>query len=99
MVSSRLNVTIGSNLLAMLGLCSSMLNGPRMRPNTPSTSSTTPWCSAGTSSLPVIGGTRGILAPPVIVHVPGEGRDPFLGGPRQLYDGSRPSPGPRLGSG
>src|SRR3954468_842564 len=61
---------MGSNLLASCGLCSSMLNGPRIRPKTPSTSSTTLWCSAGTSSLPVIGGTRGMFPSPTLV-IPG----------------------------
>ena len=57
-----------------------MLNGPRIRPKTPSTSSTTLWCSAGTSSLPVIGGTRGIssLHPSYVIRVPSIGIAPHL---------------------
>src|SRR5712691_8246762 len=38
-----------------------MLNGPRTLPNTFTTASTTAWCSAGTSDLPVIGATRGMM--------------------------------------
>ena len=39
-----------------------MLNGPRTLPNTFTTASTTPSCSAGTSDLPVIGATRGMMS-------------------------------------
>src|SRR2546428_10455667 len=63
---------------ASLGLCNSMLNGQRTCPNTFSTPSTTAWCSAGTSDLPVIGATLGMIgllleafvgvAPAVLVH-------------------------------
>src|SRR5262249_13591337 len=38
-----------------------MLNGPRTCPNTFSTLSTTPWYSAATSDLPVMGATRGMM--------------------------------------
>jgi hypothetical protein len=55
-----LKVTSFSSRSASFGLCSSMLNGPRMLPNTLSTSSTTPWYSAGTSDLPVTGAILGI---------------------------------------
>ena len=41
MVPSRANGTIGSSRSASFGLCSSTLNGPRMRPNTPITWSNT----------------------------------------------------------
>src|ERR1700704_36543 len=61
MLSSRLNLTSCSIFPASCGLCSSMLNGPRIWPKTPTTSSTTLWNSAGTSALPVIGGTRGMF--------------------------------------
>src|SRR5207253_9705795 len=47
---------------ASLGLWSSMLNGPRMPPKTLTTESTTAWCSAGTTDLPVTGLTRGIVS-------------------------------------
>src|SRR5258708_29594932 len=43
-----------------------MLNGPRMLPNTLSTSSTTPWYSAGTSDLPVTGAILGMISSPVL---------------------------------
>src|ERR1700719_761167 len=39
-----------------------MLNGPRMLPKTLSTSSTTPWYSAGTSDLPVTGAILGMIS-------------------------------------
>src|SRR5215475_4173736 len=38
-----------------------MLNGPRTWPNTFSTPSTTPWYSAATSDLPVMGATLGMM--------------------------------------
>src|SRR4029453_11485020 len=38
-----------------------MLNGPRTCPNTFSTPSTTSWCSAATSDLPVMGATLGMM--------------------------------------
>src|SRR2546422_3153088 len=60
MLSSRKKVTRGSTRSASFGLWSSMLNGPRTVPNTFTTASTTAWCSADTSDLPVIGATRGI---------------------------------------
>src|SRR5919109_2080642 len=47
---------------ASLGLWSNMLNGPRTCPNTFSTASTTSWYSAGTSDLPVMGATLGMMA-------------------------------------
>src|SRR5437773_2176775 len=60
-LSSRKNVTRPSTRSASLGLCSSMLNGPRTPPKIFSTASTTRWCSATTSALPVIGARRGML--------------------------------------
>src|SRR5437667_227618 len=60
-LSSRKKVTRPSTRSASLGLCSSMLNGPRTPPKIFSTASTTRWCSAGTSALPVIGARRGML--------------------------------------
>src|SRR2546426_8048880 len=60
-LSSRKNVTRGSIRSASFGLWSSMLNGPRTPPNTFITASTTAWCSAGTSDLPVTGVTRGMI--------------------------------------
>src|SRR2546426_1410020 len=59
-LSSRKNVTSPSMRSANFGLCNSMLNGPRTPPKIFSTLSTTRWCSAGTSDLPVIGATRGM---------------------------------------
>src|SRR6516164_11614239 len=59
---SRLKVTNGSRRSASPGLCSRMLNGPRTPPNTLTTSSTTWWCSAGTSDLPVTGAILGIIS-------------------------------------
>src|SRR2546423_3609855 len=59
-LSSRKNVTSGRIRSASLGLWSSMLKGPRTVPKTPTTASTTAWCSAGTSVLPVMGATRGM---------------------------------------
>src|SRR5262245_47512473 len=61
-VSSRKNVTRLRIFSASLGLCKSMLNGPRTPPKTLMTESTTAWCSAGTSDLPVIGLTRGMVS-------------------------------------
>src|SRR5881392_1724627 len=61
-LSSRKKVTRPSTRSASFGLWSSMLNGPRTLPNTPTTASTTAWCSAGTSDLPVIGATRGMMS-------------------------------------
>src|SRR5919106_2934482 len=61
MLSSRKNVTRPSTRSASFGLWSSILNGPRTFPNTFTTASTTAWCSAGTSDLPVIGATRGMM--------------------------------------
>src|SRR5262245_13741297 len=61
-VSSRKNVTRLRIFSASLGLCSSMLNGPRTPPKTLMTESTTAWCSAGTSDLPVMGAMRGMAA-------------------------------------
>src|SRR5262245_7825446 len=61
-LSSRKKVTSGRIRSASFGLWSSMLNGPRMLPNTFWTASTTAWCSAGTSDLPVMGATRGMLS-------------------------------------
>src|SRR3984893_16546172 len=60
--SSRLKVTSFSRRSANFGLCSRMLNGPRMLPKTLSTSSTTPWYSAGTSDLPVSGAILGMIS-------------------------------------
>src|SRR5439155_257055 len=60
MLSSRKKVTRGSTRSASFGLWSSMLNGPRTLPKTFTTASTTAWCAAGTSDLPVIGATRGM---------------------------------------
>src|SRR5437867_4446152 len=60
-VVSRKNVTSESIRSASFGLWSSMLNGPRTPPNTFTTESTTAWCSVGTSDLPVIGATRGMV--------------------------------------
>src|SRR5215469_14397486 len=60
-LSSRKKVTSGNTRAASFGLCSSILNGPRTLPKTSSTRSTTAWCSADTSDLPVIGATRGIV--------------------------------------
>src|SRR5258708_5598660 len=63
-----------------------MLNGPRMLPNTLSTSSTTPWYSAGTSDLPVTGGILGMISSPVLD--PGIGLAP----PVEIDDvGERPA--------
>src|SRR6516162_4038 len=59
---SRLKVTNGSRRSASSGLCSRMLNGPRTPPNTLTTSSTTFWCSAGTSDLPVTGAILGMIS-------------------------------------
>src|SRR5262245_37292489 len=59
--SSRKKVTSGRMRSASFGLWSSMLKGPRTLPKTASTPSTTAWCSAGTSDLPVIGATRGMV--------------------------------------
>src|SRR6267143_7164162 len=59
--SSRKKVTRPSTRSASFGLCSSMLNGPRTPPKIFSTASTTRWCSAGTSDLPVIGARRGMV--------------------------------------
>ncbi len=59
-LSSRKKVTSGRSRSASLGLCSSMLKGPRTLPKTRTTWSTTAWCSAGTSDLPVIGAMRGM---------------------------------------
>src|SRR5260370_30202038 len=61
-LSSRKKVTRGSTRSASFGLWSSMLNGPRTPPNTFTTASTMAWCSAGTSDLPVIGATRGMMS-------------------------------------
>src|SRR6516164_11671548 len=82
-LSSRLKVTSFSRRSASLGLCSRMLNGPRTPPKTLTTSSTTAWCSAGTSDLPVTGAILGMisslksyagigLAPPVEIDNVGE---------------------------
>ena len=59
-LSSRLKVTNGSNRAANFGLCSRMLNGPRIVPKTFRTSSTTPWNSTGTSDFPVTGAILGM---------------------------------------
>src|SRR5437867_4372160 len=59
-LSSRKNVTRPSTRSASLGLWSSMLNGPRTPPKIFSTASTTAWCSAETSALPVMGLMRGM---------------------------------------
>src|SRR3989454_11712855 len=61
-VVSRKNVTSESIRSASFGLWSSMLNGPRTPPNTFTTESTTAWCSVGTSDLPVMGATHGIVS-------------------------------------
>src|SRR2546426_2282766 len=60
-LSSRKKVTRGSIRSASFGLWSSMLNGPRTPPKTFTTASTTAWCAAGTSALPVTGVTRGMM--------------------------------------
>src|SRR6266446_6578754 len=57
---SRKKVTSGRRRSASLGLWSSMLNGPRTPPKIFSTASTTAWCSAETSALPVMGLMRGM---------------------------------------
>src|SRR5215468_9081402 len=59
-LSSRKKPTSGRTRAARAGLRRSSLNGPRTLPNTPTTASTTAWCSAGTSDLPVTGGMRGM---------------------------------------
>src|ERR1700756_2589917 len=59
---SRLKVTNGSRRSASSGLCNKILNGPRTPPNTLTTSSTTWWCSAWTSDLPVTGAILGMIS-------------------------------------
>src|ERR1700733_12838021 len=66
MQPSRLNLTIPSIFSASSGLCSSTLNGPRMRPKTLMTSSATCWASAGTWLLSLIGVTLGIVSSPCL---------------------------------
>jgi hypothetical protein len=60
--SLRLNFTSASILSASFGLLRNTLNGPRMRPNTLSTSSATGWYSAGTWLLSLIGVTLGMIS-------------------------------------
>src|SRR6187397_1433028 len=59
-LSLRKKLTMPSTCWANPGLCSSMLNGPRIWPKVAMTPSTTAWCWAGTSDLPVMGATLGI---------------------------------------
>src|SRR5262245_52642908 len=61
-VVSRKNVTSESIRSASFGPLSRMLNGPATPPNTFTTESTTAWCSVGTSDLPVMGATRGMVS-------------------------------------
>src|SRR5205809_7364152 len=60
-LSSRKNVTRPGTSWAGWGRWSSMRDGPRTPPKIFSTASTTRWCSATTSALPVIGARRGML--------------------------------------
>src|SRR5689334_7527621 len=80
-LSSRKNFTSGRMRSARAGLCSSTLNGPRTLPKTETTASTTEWYWAGTSALPVMGATRGMVGsfplracmirlPAISIHVP-----------------------------
>src|SRR5512134_2919416 len=63
MLSCQKNGVSGSIFAVSFGLCSSMVHGPRMLPYTFCTASATAWCSAGRSSLLVIGATRGMPDP------------------------------------
>src|SRR4029450_4065599 len=63
-LSSRKNFTRPNTRSASRGLWSSMLNGPRTLPKTSTTASTTRWCSAGTSALPVTGAILAMAGSP-----------------------------------
>src|SRR6266436_944530 len=89
MLSSRKKVTRGSTRSASFGLWSSMLNGPRTVPNTFTTASTTAWCSADTSDLPVIGATRGITGSFLASHEQRQGLLDELGEGAQKLGAAR----------